>query len=78
MNTRSTQKPGKMDEQTGEITSSAGETQTQHGTWTPETAQEADREVQRVAEEPQTPQAATESVDKSKLDLPREQRPIDH
>ncbi|GAA5512933.1 hypothetical protein Dcar01_01657 [Deinococcus carri] len=52
-------------------------TQTQHGEWTPEVSEAADREMRELQDAPLT-RPATEGVDKSGLDLPREQRPIDH
>lgn len=54
------------------------QTRTQHGTWTPATARAADRELERLAQEPDVSEAATERVDKSQLSLPVEDRPIDH
>ncbi|GMA17161.1 hypothetical protein E5F05_03410 (plasmid) [Deinococcus metallilatus] len=53
-------------------------TPTQHGQWTPEVSQAADREMRELAQEPPGTQPATEGVDKSHLSLPKEQRPIDH
>jgi hypothetical protein len=51
-----------------------GEIQTQHGDWTPETSEAADREIERLKDEnPFSPTPATESRDKkTHLNVPKE------
>ena len=54
-------------------------TPTEHGHWTPEVSEAADREMRELARErPEGREPATEGVDKSDLSLPRERRPVDH
>ncbi|EYB66866.1 hypothetical protein DEIPH_ctg064orf0031 [Deinococcus phoenicis] len=48
------------------------DTQTQHGHWTPDVAEAADREMRDLAEEPLDLPPATEGVDKSHLSVPPE------
>ncbi len=53
-------------------------TMTEHGRWTPEVSEAADREMRELLQEELGTEPATEGVDKTDLSLPTEQRPIDH
>ncbi|GBF06644.1 hypothetical protein DAERI_100007 [Deinococcus aerius] len=53
-------------------------TPTEHGRWTPEVSEAADREMRELLREDPGTEPATEGVDKSDLSLPRERRPVDH
>ena len=53
-------------------------TPTEHGRWTPEVSEAADREMRELLREDPGTEPATETVDKTDLSLPTERRPIDH
>lgn len=56
-----------------------GKTQTQHGDWTPETSEAAQREMEKLSDENSfTTTPATESRDKTHLNLPKERHGGDH
>ena len=50
-------------------------TPTKHGRWTPEVSEAASREMRELARETEAGTTATESVDKSRLNVPQERHP---